>query len=733
MGIYLSPLLFRAVFRELRLPTAIAWLGFTFVFVMADLMALSELLVNRGFGLDATMRIAAYATIPAASFSLPFGVLVGVNMALGRLGADRELRALEACGVSLRRLGWPIGLFCCIATVLSLLLSLLAAPWSHRQLDRIWSSEATENPTALLMAGGVQELGDWRFEALEVSAAGDAFRAVAIWAPELGEMIFASQGRLDSHSDQPAVLELADVEILMTPKEEQLKRLHFAVVRRKLQDLEEAGGGLSDWIESARLDALIEKSETAQTAREAREALAEWHRRLSLPLSTFGFGLLALPLATGRKRHSRSGALVLGLGAAVAYYAVLYLGNGLSAGGWLPPAAGLWLPNVFLALVTLALILLMDGPIRRSKARARGRESHVGGAQRVRMRSLILPRFIAFEFLGIAGMCFGTLLLVIWLGDVLDNLKWFGRYGATPDEIARFYGPRLIVLGTRVLPMALLVAAALSMARMDVRGELAGMRACGVSGARIGLPVLVPCLAATLIALVLNTEVMPRAHALAAEIKNREIKNQEPGVRRGISWYRMGERLVVSEVFDPVNSVASGLQIYDLGADGLPTARIDALGAQRIQGDMWRLVEPTRFEVVSGNPVSMPAPDRIALGGTSAFSRDSDIMTVSEVSDLIVTLEKSGYSTTRYRVDRHAKLAWPFACVVLPSIGILLVLRSRAHGQSRPVLLATASGVFYLIVSGLCVSLGHAGTVSPAIGGWAPVFMAIVCATLLAR
>jgi LPS export ABC transporter permease LptG len=711
----------------------VAWLGFTFVFVMADLVALSELLVNRGLGLGATLRIGFFLALPAAALSLPFAVLVGVNMALGRLGADRELEAMEACGVSLRRLAWPIGLFSALATLGALVLALAAAPFSHRQLDRIWSSEATQNPTAMLVAGTIQSIGDWRFEALEVSPEGDAFRGVAVWAPELGEMLFAEAGQLDTSADTPALL-LSNVEILMAANDPPWRRLHFDRARREVPDLAQARITLSDWSEAATLDDLVARAATAIKPAQAREALSEWHRRFALPLSSLGFGLLALPLSTRRRRHSRSGALVQGLLAAIAYYALLYMGNGLVAGGWVPPALGIWLPDATLGLATIFGVVRMQGPLRVKGGRRLGDDADDEGTGRARMRSFVLVRFIAVDFLDIAGMCFATLLLVIWLGDVLDNLKWFGRYGATPGEIARFYGPRMIVLGTRILPMALLVAAALSMARMQLRGELAGMRACGISGLQIGLPVLIPCLGATLVALVLNTEVMPRAHALSAQIKNQEIKNQGVGPRRGVSWYRIGDRLVVSEVFDPVNGIAAGLQIYDLDSNGLPLARTDALGAQHVDGKTWRLIEPSRIEVVAGRPIEQPAPHQSALGEASDNGRDSDIMTVSEVTTLIETLEQSGYSTTPYRVDRHAKLAWPFACLVLPCIGVLLVLRSRdSPGQSRPVLLATASGVIYLLASGLSVSLGHAGTIPPAVAGWAPVFIAMAGTAALAR
>ena len=144
---------------------------------------------------------------------------------------------------------------------------------------------------------------------------------------------------------------------------------------------------------------------------------------------------------------------------------------------------------------------------------------------------------------------------MLWVGDVLDNLKWFGRYNAEPGEVLRFYGPRLIVLAVRVLPMALLIASALTITRLSLRGELIGMRACGISAMRIGMPIMVPCFLATLVCLVLYAEVIPRAHALATEIKREDIKKQKDDGNDSVTWFRKGDLMTVAEVFDPVNGV----------------------------------------------------------------------------------------------------------------------------------------------------------------------------------
>src|SRR5690606_24954068 len=93
-------------------------------------------------------------------------------------------------------------------------------------------------------------------------------------------------------------------------------------------------------------------------------------------------------------------------------------------------------------------------------------------------------------------LCFGALLVAYLVIDVLDNLKWFTKYKSTPDEVARFYAARLPLLASRVVPMALLVAAALTLGLLGATGELVGMRACGVPTSRIIAPVLMACILA---------------------------------------------------------------------------------------------------------------------------------------------------------------------------------------------------------------------------------------------
>ena len=92
-------------------------------------------------------------------------------------------------------------------------------------------------------------------------------------------------------------------------------------------------------------------------------------------------------------------------------------------------------------------------------------------ARRIATHSWALQRYVARSFLQLLGLSFAVLLAAYLVVDVLERLQWFARFNATAYEAVRFYGLRIPLLVSRIVPMALLVATALLVSLMGVRGE----------------------------------------------------------------------------------------------------------------------------------------------------------------------------------------------------------------------------------------------------------------------
>jgi lipopolysaccharide export system permease protein len=126
----------RYVIRQVLVPFVLGLVVFTFIFIIPELMDYAETLVMKGVpAMD--VAILSVKLIPfALSLTIPMSLLLALLIAFGRLSADREFVAMQACGVSLLRLLRPVGLFAIggwLATTYVLVWGVPAANQSFRQ------------------------------------------------------------------------------------------------------------------------------------------------------------------------------------------------------------------------------------------------------------------------------------------------------------------------------------------------------------------------------------------------------------------------------------------------------------------------------------------------------------------------------------------------------------------------------------------------------------------------
>src|SRR5262249_719727 len=107
------------VARELVFPTFFTLTGLTMLAIVAELVAYADLVVNRGFGFRDVAQIALLSTLPMVGRAIPYSMLLGALIALGRLAADREILAIQASGVSPLRLFAPVASFAAVLAVIA--------------------------------------------------------------------------------------------------------------------------------------------------------------------------------------------------------------------------------------------------------------------------------------------------------------------------------------------------------------------------------------------------------------------------------------------------------------------------------------------------------------------------------------------------------------------------------------------------------------------------------------
>lgn len=739
-GLGLGEILSSYVMREIALPTIFSLIGLSLLVLTKDLLNLTDFIINRGFGALVVATIAFYELVPLVARTLPFAVLIGTLVGLGRLRADYETIALESAGLSPRQLLGPVLAFATVMMTVGFLLSLFAAPWATRSLDSTLQRLAVENPGLSLRPGTVHEFGGVKLVAREVSARGDKLQGVLLWIPRSGQTLFAERGEMLPQNPQAMQLVLRDGVMLRTPQVKG-EETRFESFFQTLPTGAEKVPRTENSLEAHPLETLV-KLAWQETEDDVlmRRAQSEFHRRLAYPAASLCFGVLAVSLALMGRRFSRSVGGVIGLLVTLLYYGLVQLSDGLVQAGSMRVSSGVWLPNLVIGV--LAVGLLSRETLRPWwSALTSHRRWSTGKLSESRSRALpfqryLLEQYVARQYLVMALLSFMLLLVGYLLVDILERLQWFARYQTDALKALQFYSLRLPLLASRVTPMALLLATTLTVSLLSVHRELIGMRACGVSVMRVLSPILFIAGLTAQAYFVLNEVVVPKTNALADQFKEREIKNREvnAGPLSEIVWYQAGSRVYQAKELDPRLGWAKELSIYNLGARGLPVERVDAREARYIGKGVWELLDPSRIEISENGFRETPAEARVQLGEAPTETLDTMRLGVRDLVRQIREAEGNGYDATIYRVDFHVKLAAPLACLLLPAVALFFAVNGPPFpGPALTVLVSIGIGVGQVLLTGVCASLGYGGFLPPSLAGWTPPLVLAILAGVFSR
>jgi lipopolysaccharide export system permease protein len=589
---------------------------------------------------------------------------------------------------------------------------------------------AAENPGLSLRAGTVYDFNGVKLLAREVSARGDQLRGILLWLPEQGQTLFAERGELLPVGEQATQLTLHEGVMLPSPPERG-EATRFGSFMQTLRENPAPARKEADMLPGEPLSALLALAQqSGDNEASAFLARAEFHRRLAYPAAALALGLLAVPLGLAGKRFSRAAGGVTGLLVTVIYYGLMQLGDGLLQARAVPLMLGVWLANIVVAASAILLIWRVRKWAtwgRQAGERTEAEEpAPTETTYHPRAQRFVLQRYVTRQYLTMLLLAFGMLFVGYLLVDILERLQWFARHQADALAVLRFYGARAPLLASRVIPMSLLLATALTVSILTVHREIIGMRACGVSVPRALAPILLISGIILPAYFLLNEFVVPRTNVLADQLKDEEIKRRGPEahLRQRMIWYQDSAHLYQATTLDPKVGEAQGLAVYELNDSGLPVSRIDAKAAKHIGNGVWELIEPVRIGISTQGLQPLPPESRIVLGEAPSTTPDSMHLNTIQLTQAIRDAETSGYSATTYRVDFHVKLAAPFACLLLPAAALFFAVSGPPFpGPAVTILTCSALGVGYILLTGVFASLGYGGKLPPPLAGWGPVLL----------
>jgi LPS export ABC transporter permease LptG/LPS export ABC transporter permease LptF len=766
----------RYLVREIVPPLLLALLGLTFVLMMPPILQNAERLIAKGVSWPIIARVLMTLVPQALCVTIPMALLYGILLGLGRLSADREFVALQACGVSVFRICRPIALLAvigCAATAYETIVALPDANQTFREITfNIIASGAesdikprvffTNFPNRVLYVRDIQPVTGWR----------DVFLADAT-QPDHTTVFVAKAGRLvidrAAHTVE-LVLENGTQHTTSRdhPEEYDGNIFESTVIKVDPESIFPRGQIIKGDNEKTIAELEATAAEYLAKNQPANSQFYTIQQKFALPVACLVLALIAVALGASNAKDGKLAGFALGSGVVFAYYILLYSPRAAALAGRIPPRLAPWLANVVLGAAGIGLVMWRAGsadqPIRLSVPkfwRARGDlAAGTGAASRdtrgrvvivIRIPHIEWPRpslldlYVSKLYLSIFLLAFGALVGIFYISTLIDLAdKLLGGVAPLGTLLRYFYfaTPQFVYY---IIPMAALVATLVTIGLLTRNSELIVMRACGISLYRSALPLLLFGLLFSGTLFELQEQVLAESNREAARLNGiiRGYPMQSFGVINR-QWIigRSGD-LYHYEFFDARANQFSQLSMYHLNEDSW---KLDALFYARNAGlvkhpgadgepvMMWiaqngwtrefGVAKPTRHRaerpIVKYGPFAERA---ISLEPPAYFKSEdpeADRMTYGELKHYIGELQASGYHVTPYVVQLQRKIAFPFVTLIMTLLAVPFAVKTGRSGAIYGVGVGIVLALVYWTMLSIFGAMGAGGWLSPLLAAWAP-------------
>lgn len=752
----------RYIVREVLLPFLIGLLVFTFMLIIPYLIATAEQFIAKGVPTFVILRIIATLMPQALALTIPMALLVGLLMAFGRLSADREFVAMQACGISLPRLLRPVAVLSLLGWATTSYVLLVALPDANQSYREITFNIVAERAEGQVRAGVFfEDFPDVVLYVRSVPPAGGGWNDVfmADTRPGRPQSIYlARHGRV--------IIDRARRTVEMTLEQGTRHTADAAgkyeVLRFDRQILKLNPESMFPRTGPQRGEREMSIAELRQRVAELRKQnlsphgpLMEIHKKFSIPFACLVFGLIGVALGATNRRDGRLASFVLGIGVIFIYYVIMWLGLAMAKGQMVPAWLAVWLPNIVLGAGGGLLFLwrdrAADQPIRISLPRFRRRARRVEAADAGTARSRIvvtlrvpqmrlplpalLDRYVAWTYLRVFGLAFVGMAGLFYISAFLDLSDKVFKGTATWGMLLSYLWystPQNIYY---IVPLSVLLAALVTIGLLTKNSELVVMKACGISLYRVAAPMLLCATLSSLLLFALEQTVLGPANRKAESVRH---------VMRGGSpqtFDVLNRRWVIGRTgdiyqyvyFDPRSRQITGLSVYHF-VDGMRTLRRRTyaeramyLGARRGESaDAWHVEQGWVREFDKDGDTLRYEPfaeSRIAIEPASYFATqepDPRFMSYTQLRNYTASLRSSGFDVLEKQVALERKVAFPFVTLIMTLIAVPFAVTTGRRGAMYGVGTGIVLAIAYWIALSVFAAIGSGGLLAPALAAWAP-------------
>jgi len=152
--------IYKYIVIEFIFSFTIAFLFFFFIFFVNQLLLMAEDILSKNVSFINVSLIILYSLPAIISFALPFASLVGGLMSIGRLSSDNEILAMQASGISFRKISVPVIIIGIFLSLLSFIVSDYFLPVSTIKFGKLYREILYSTPELELEPFSIKQYQD---------------------------------------------------------------------------------------------------------------------------------------------------------------------------------------------------------------------------------------------------------------------------------------------------------------------------------------------------------------------------------------------------------------------------------------------------------------------------------------------------------------------------------------------------------------------------------------------
>jgi len=340
----------------------------------------------------------------------------------------------------------------------------------------------------------------------------------------------------------------------------------------------------------------------------------------------------------------------------------------------------------------------------------------------------VISRYISLELTKIIAICLGAFVAIYLVIDFFERIDDFLEAKLPLTLALHFFMLKLPLVVQQGIPMGVLMGTLITLGLMARSNELMVLKASGISPVHVVGPIVALALLASMLDFAFSEYLVPLTSTRANYIWNVQVMDRPlpTSFSEQKVWYKSGPVIYNIRVLNTKRSLLEGVTIHMFDGNFRLTRRLDARRGEW-DGKSWVFSDGIFIHRKADGNFTTENFQRRRLDlderpqDFQHLEKASEEMTLAELARYVAEIESEGYDSTRYRVDFHAKIAFPFTSLIMALLGIGVALyQGKKGGIAVGVAASFVLAFIYFLIFQFMLSIGYTGNLQPLLVAWTP-------------